>query len=94
MNALRRLFIEHPASVNETYLQHLGTASFFGSRLIIAGFACLIHGLLPCLFTSTGSRAVSSLYQRMVTNRARSPETDASNRSSGSSLVLNENPQR
>ena len=38
------LFTDHPASVGETYAQHLGSASFFGSRMILAGLACMLHG--------------------------------------------------
>lgn len=66
-----RLFSEHPRSVGETYLQHMGMAGRFGARMITAGAACLVHGLLPFLFTKTGSRAINELYRRMVTHRAR-----------------------
>lgn len=64
-------FTEHPHSVGETYLQHMGSATFFGTRMIGAGFACLLHGLLPFAFTSTGSRTIAMLYDRMIKNRAR-----------------------
>ncbi len=67
------LFTDHPATVGETYLQHMGSASFFGSRMILAGFACMFHGLLPFIFTKTGSRTIELLYQHMVTNRRRHP---------------------
>ena len=71
MNALRP-FTEHPASVGENYAEHLGAASYFGSRMILAGCACLLHGLLPFLFVRTGSRAITELNERMVANRRRS----------------------
>lgn len=71
MNGLRRLFTEHPASVGESYLQHLGQASSFGLRMVGAGLCCLIHGLLPFLFVRTGSGAVTELHDRMVVNRSR-----------------------
>jgi hypothetical protein len=67
------LFTDHPASVGETYAQHLGSASFFGSRMILAGLACMLHGLLPFLFTSTGRRTIEMLHGRMVVNRHRQP---------------------
>jgi hypothetical protein len=70
MNPLRT-FTEHPASVGETYLEHLSMASGFGWRMVLAGCACCIHGLLPFLFTTTGSRAVTELHQRMVSQRHR-----------------------
>ena len=65
------LFTDHPATVGETYLQHMGSASFFGSRMILAGLACMLHGLLPFVFTKTGSHTIELLYQRMVTHRRR-----------------------
>lgn len=58
---LKRLFIDHPASVDETYVEHLGQASGFGGRLIAAGFACVLHGLFPFLFKHTGSETVRAL---------------------------------
>jgi hypothetical protein len=69
---LARLFTEHPASVGETYFQHLGMAFSFGARMVAAGCACLLHGLFPWLFTTTGSDAVRALHGRMVENRVRS----------------------
>ncbi|WP_349369615.1 DUF6356 family protein [Salinarimonas sp.] len=64
-------FTDHPASVGESYLEHMGVAFSFGVRMIGAGLACLAHGIFPFLFTKTGSRAVAALHERMVTNRAR-----------------------
>ena len=75
MPNLFRAFTDHPASVNETYGEHLAAASSFGWRMVIAGLACLIHGLLPFLFTSTGSNAIRELHGRMVTNRANQART-------------------
>jgi len=54
-----RLFTEHPASVSETYQEHFKFAVGFGSRMLIAGTACCIHGILPFLFGSTGSHCAS-----------------------------------
>jgi Family of unknown function (DUF6356) len=66
-----RAFTEHPASVGESYGEHMGHAVCFGLRMMFAGFACLVHGVLPFLFVRTGSRAISELNERMVTNRRR-----------------------
>lgn len=68
-----KLFTEHPASVGETYGEHLVMASSFGLRMILGGIACLIHGLLPFLFVKTGSLQVATLHDRMVANRRRKP---------------------
>lgn len=66
---IRRAFTEHPASVGETYGEHLVQASSFGFAMIGAGFACLIHGLFPFLFVKSGSRCIEDLHRRMVTHR-------------------------
>jgi len=68
---LRRLFTDHPATVGETYWQHLGAAWSFSWRMMLASLACLVHALLPFLFEKTGSRAIVELHDRMVTNRQR-----------------------
>jgi hypothetical protein len=61
---LQRLFLEHPRSIGETYFEHQRCAFEIGATLIAAGFACLIHGLVPAAFRDTGSRVVSQVYQR------------------------------
>jgi hypothetical protein len=66
-----RAFTEHPTSVGESYSEHLGQALCFGGRMIFAGVACLVHGLLPFLFVRTGSRAIAELNERMIANRRR-----------------------
>jgi len=65
-----KLFTDHPASVGESYGEHFRHASGFGLRMILGGFACLIHGVLPFLFVKTGSKQISTLHDRMVLNRA------------------------
>lgn len=68
---MKHLFTDHPQSVGESYVEHLGMAGGFGGRMILGGLACLVHGLLPFLFTKTGSRIITDLHGRMVTNRSR-----------------------
>ena len=70
-------FIEHPASVGETYGEHLLAASDFGVSMILGGLACLVHGLLPFLFLRTGSSTIARLHERMVVNRRRVPVSPA-----------------
>jgi len=69
MSVFRRLFTEHPASVGETYAEHFGSALYFGTKMIVAGVACVVHGVLPALFVSRGSDTIRALYERMVTKR-------------------------
>ena len=63
-------FTRHPAAVGETYGEHLAFASGIGGRLVLAGLACLLHGIFPFLFERTGSRAIIALHAR-VTSGAR-----------------------
>ncbi|GAB4376794.1 MAG: DUF6356 family protein [Kiloniellaceae bacterium] len=69
--SVRDLFTDHPASVGETYWQHLASAWGFSWRLMLAALACLVHALLPFCFEKTGSRAITGLHDRMVVNRHR-----------------------
>ena len=66
---MKVLFYDHPASVNETYGEHLLVASGFALRLITGGLACLVHAVLPFLFVKTGSAIIEELHERMVVNR-------------------------
>jgi hypothetical protein len=71
MSLLRSLFVEHPASVDETYLEHLISAVGFGTKMIVAGVACMVHGLFPAVFVTRGSDAICALHERMVMKRRR-----------------------
>jgi hypothetical protein len=68
-----KLFNDHPASVGESYGEHLVHATGFGLRMMIGGLACIVHGLLPFLFVRTGSQQITTLHSRMVTNRSKLP---------------------
>jgi hypothetical protein len=68
---MRNCFTNHPETVGETYFQHLISAFSFASRLFTAAAACLVHGLFPFLFTSTGSSAVKRLHADMIEARRR-----------------------
>ncbi len=68
---IRRLFTEHPASVGETYGEHLTVAAGFSLRMVLGAAACLVHALLPFLFVKTGSAIITDLHGRMVTHRDR-----------------------
>lgn len=67
-------FTQHPADVGETYGEHLVQASGFGLRMIVAGAACVMHGIFPFLFVKTGSRQIGHLHDRMIANRTKLPE--------------------
>jgi len=59
------LFREHPASCNESYIEHLINAALFGAKLVIAGIACVVHAILPFLFVNTASARVKKLNEEL-----------------------------
>lgn len=67
---LRRLFLDHPASVGESYAEHFGVASRFGWRLTRGGLQCLAHAVLPFAFKTAGSDTVRELHDQLVAKRA------------------------
>ena len=75
-------FTKHPASVGESYWQHLRVSFGFGGKMLVAGFGCILHGLFPFICTKTGSNTILTLHERMVTHRdkrtAPCPEASAS----------------
>jgi hypothetical protein len=65
-----RLFLDHPRSVGESYLEHQRHALGFGISLLGAALACIVHALVPGLFVRTGSDAIARLHERMIVQRA------------------------
>ncbi len=68
---MKNAFTDHPATVGETYFEHMGSAIGFTLSMGIAFFCCLVHAFLPFLFEKTGSRIITELHDRMVANRSR-----------------------
>ena len=69
---LDHLFFKHPREQDETYAEHARFAAGVGSRMVASGVACLIHAVLPAVFTTTGSRTVAALARRLADRNARS----------------------
>jgi hypothetical protein len=65
-----KLFTAHPHTVGESYGEHLVRATCFGTRMIFAGLACMLHGLLPFVFVSTGSRTIGDLNEQLIAKRS------------------------
>lgn len=72
--SLKRLFTEHPDSVGETYLEHMGVALSFAFPLLRAGLAALVHAFLPFLCVTTASATVKRLHARMVNRTPRAAQ--------------------
>jgi hypothetical protein len=62
---LKDLFTAHPQSVDESYFEHLLFAGKFSGQLFLAGFAALIHAMLPFLFEKTAGNLIKDMYQRI-----------------------------
>ncbi|WP_299073761.1 DUF6356 family protein [uncultured Paraglaciecola sp.] len=77
----KTLFIDHPKSVNETYVEHFFVAMSFSIKLFKAAFASFIHAIVPGLCVKTGSKAITELHVKMVAFRVKK---------SGKSLSSNE----
>jgi len=64
-------FTTHPASVGETYLQHMRFARRFGGRMLLGGLAALLHSAFPFLFVTTASRINDELVAMRAASRGR-----------------------
>ena len=64
-------FTAHPASVNETYFQHMKSALTFSLTFFTGSIIALVHAFFPFLFEKTGSELITRLHQKMVSQRIR-----------------------
>jgi hypothetical protein len=69
-----QLFLDHPRELGLSWASHGGGAIRIGFRLIGAGVACLIHAVVPGLFTQTAGRTVSDLHNHMLSRRSAAPD--------------------
>jgi Family of unknown function (DUF6356) len=65
----RRLFVDHPKSVDENYLEHFGVAGRFGITMIYGGLCALVHAVVPGWCITSGSDTVKRLNHIMVEQR-------------------------
>lgn len=66
-----KVFTDHPATVGESYLEHMRSALGFSLTMICSAFCCGVHAFLPFLFKNTGSSAIDDLHRRMVRQRSK-----------------------
>ncbi len=67
---LARVFLDHPAKVDESFFEHMVFALKFSGLLFAAAGAALVHAIIPCLFEKTASGIIAQLYAR-THNRGR-----------------------
>jgi hypothetical protein len=65
-----RLFLEHPRSLGMTWAGHGVGAVAIGVRLVGAGLACIVHAVVPGVFTQTAGKTVTHMYDHMTRRKA------------------------
>jgi Family of unknown function (DUF6356) len=74
---IRKYFLDHPATVGESYGEHFGVATGVGVKMILGGIAALIHGLIPRYFETTGSRTILELHSQIMASRTAKRDADS-----------------
>jgi hypothetical protein len=67
---VERMFLEHPKSLGMSWVGHGIGAVAIGGRLVGAGLACLVHAVVPGLFTQTAGKTVSHMHAHMMQRKA------------------------
>ncbi len=65
-----RLFTDHPRSLGMSWASHGAGAIKIGGELIGAGVACIVHAVVPALFTQTAGKVVTRIYDHMQQRKA------------------------
>ena len=73
---LNRLFTDHPRSLGLSWFEHGTGALKIGFKLIGAGCAALIHGIVPGVLTDTAGRTVTETYLYIQKIRAGSTKPE------------------
>lgn len=58
-------FQRHPATVGESYAQHMLFAGRFGVLMLAAGGAALVHAVLPFVFEKTAGNILRAMCAEM-----------------------------
>ena len=65
-----RVFQDHPQSLGMSWAGHAAGAIVIGGRMVGAGLACIVHAIVPALFTETAGRTVVDLHAHMTQRKA------------------------
>jgi hypothetical protein len=65
----KRLFIDHPRSVDESYAEHFGVAARFGITMIWGGLCALVHAVVPGWCVTAGSDIAIRLTRGIIEQR-------------------------
>ena len=62
---MSNLFIKHPKSAGETYLQHFFKALNFSGLLLSLSFKALVHSVSPFIYESAVSSRIKRLNEEL-----------------------------
>jgi hypothetical protein len=67
---VKRIFLDHPERVGESYFEHMVFALKFSGRLFKAGAAALLHAFVPSLCETTASQTIIDMHCEIAARRA------------------------
>lgn len=59
--SFKKIFIEHPQSIGETYFQHMKCAITMAYKTFIISLILLIHAIFPHLYQDEASERIKKL---------------------------------
>lgn len=63
--------MKHLNEVKENYFKHLMEAFLISISLVAASLACIVHGIVPQLFTKTASTIMKKILDRTESRYAK-----------------------
>ena len=73
---VHRLFVDHPRSLGMSWAGHGAGAIKIGAELIGAGCACIVHAVVPGIFTQTAGTTVTRMHDHMMKRKAGASNPD------------------
>lgn len=61
----KRLFVDHPREVEESYLEHMAASGRFGFKLLRLAGCAFVHAAVPGLFKTTVSDEIKATARTM-----------------------------
>ena len=65
---INNLFFKHPNENNMTYCKHIKQAWYMAFKMLLGFIVLFIHGIVPGVFTTTGSNIIKELHKDILIN--------------------------
>lgn len=65
--SFRKAFLDHPASVDETYFEHFRVAGHYSRELASASLKALVHAFVPGMCCTSASEKIKQLHSEVTT---------------------------